>query len=969
MKLSYRSIPLLFVSLFASAASAFAGYKLVQEPLPNDLMQVHIYELDNGLTVYLTENHETPTFRSEITVRAGSKDDPADVTGLAHYLEHLLFKGNAKMGSSDWEKEKVHIDRISDLYEEHFNTEDPEERARIYEEINKESQLAAQYAIPNEFDTLISALGGSGVNAYTAPDRTVYLEELPSNRLEQWAVIESNRFSDPVFRLFQPELEIVYEEKNRAMDSKDRLIQEKIFELLYGDHPYGSQTALGSIEHLKKPSLKKIHEFFNAHYVANNMAIALAGDFEVEEVIEIIDEHFSSWKSGEIPEFTRPMPAPITEKKAATITYPGEENVIIGFDTAPTKSEDEQALKLVDMILDNANAGLINLNLNQQQRVSSAGSFPYIRNDAGSQFLWGAPKEGQTLEEVEALLLEQLDLLMAGEFEDWILPAIVTDFKKSEKLALETNAGRLRVISSSFGEKKAWPDVVNEISRMESVTKEQLVAVANKYFSKPYVVTYRKNGDYTPPTVPKPKFDPIDIDRSKQSEFVADVLAIESDPIEPDFVEKGTDYQVVDLANGTQLYYVENPANDLFTLSKVFEMGSSEKRKLSMASALLDKSGTTKRSASELKKAWYALGADFSFSVGNHNTSLGVSGLEENFDETLALYSEVLHESVGEPDVLKELIAIQLKQKEDAMKEPSVIFNALRNYARYGEESPFLTALSSDEIKALTVDELIGELNQLSKYKHDYLYVGQMPVNEVAAKLNKLERTKIALLPTPERVQPKLHQPQSNEISYVDYETAQSQIRIEFPGGDFDESELPMIETFNEYFYGGMSGIVFQEMREARALAYSVWAHYLVSDYADGENLVMGFIGTQADKTVDSIAAYLDLWDEMPRSTDRFAIIKNSLDNQYRVSKIGFRDVLGAVKSWERLGLEGDPREHRYEEIMDASIEELFSFYDSEIQGKPKMISILGPSAAIDETKLQEYGEVTDLKIEDIFVD
>lgn len=958
-----------FTLLTIPVVSLHAGYKLIQAPLPNDLMQVYIYELENGLTVYLTENHETPTFRSEITVRAGSKDDPAQATGLAHYLEHLLFKGNHKMGTSDWEKEKVHLDRITELYEEHHKEEDADRRAEIYQEINKESQLAAQYAIPGEFDTMISTLGGSGINAYTAPDRTVYLQELPSNRLEQWAKIEKERFVNPSLRLFQPELEIVYEEKNRAMDNKDRLIQEAIFELLYGEHPYGSQTALGSIDHLKRPSLKTIHEFFDAHYVANNMAIALSGSFEVEEAIEIIDEHFSSWKSGDVPEFTRPMPAPITEKKSATIFYPGQETVMIGFDTAPVRHEDEPVLKLIDMILDNASAGLINLNLNQKQLVAQAGSFPYIRTDAGSQFLWGAPKEGQTLEEVEELLLAQLELIKSGEFEDWILPAIVTDFKKNEKLALETNAGRLRVISTSFGEGKPWPEVVSEIERMDGVTKEDLVAVAKKYFSKPYVVAYRKDGDYTPPTVPKPNFDPIDIDRSKRSEFAASVLAIESEPIEPDFLEKGEDYQVMKLGKGVRLFYVENPANDLFALSKVVEMGSREKRILPMAASLLDKSGTATRSPAELKKAWYSLGADFSFNVGNHNTSLSLSGLEENFDESLALFEEVLHASRGEAEVLEKLIEIQLKQKADAMKEPSMIFNALRNYARYGEQSPFLTALSSDEIKALTVEELIGSVNALSGYEHDYLYVGKMPIKEVAKKLKPLLRSKKALKTPPGPIMPKLIQREANEILYVDYETAQSQIRIEFPAGIYDESKLPLIETFNEYFYGGMAGIVFQEMREARALAYSVWAHYLVSNFAHGENLVMGFIGTQADKTVDSLSAYLELWNEMPRSPERFDIIRDSLDNQYRVSKVGFRNILGSVKSWERLGMKGDPREERYHEILQGDLDSLFAFYESEIRGKPKMISIVGPSAAIDKEKLAEHGEVRELTVEDVFVD
>ena len=192
--------------------SARAEYKRLNEPGADDPMAVQIFQLDNGLTVYLTENHQTPRFYAEIAVRAGSKNDPAETTGLAHYLEHLLFKGTERMGTLDFAKEKPHLDHITELYEEHFREEDPEKRKAIYAEINKESQQAAQYAIPNEFDRLYRSMGAQGLNAHTWLEETVYKVDLPSNRLEQWATIEAERFVDPVFRLFQPELEIVYEE-------------------------------------------------------------------------------------------------------------------------------------------------------------------------------------------------------------------------------------------------------------------------------------------------------------------------------------------------------------------------------------------------------------------------------------------------------------------------------------------------------------------------------------------------------------------------------------------------------------------------------------------------------------------------------------------------------------------------------------------------------------------------------------
>ena len=391
--------------LLVTCLSVSAGYKLIQPPLPNDPMQVHIYELDNGLTVYLSENHEEPKFFAEVSVRVGGANDPETNTGLAHYLEHLLFKGNTKLGTLDWEKEKLHIDRINELYEMRFQETDPGKREALFQQIVDESAKASQYAVPNELDRIVKQLGLTSMNAGTSNDYTVYYMELPSNRLEQWAVLESNRFIDPVFRLFLPELEIVYEEKNRSMDNKGRIIQEQIFGLRYPGHPYGTQTVLGHVEHLKNPSIQAIHDFFDTYYVANNMALCLSGYFKIEEAIELIDQHFLSWKSGDVPEFQFGDAKPITEPRTAEVFYPGEEEVYLAFSTQPLGHKDIEALKLVDMILDNANAGLINLNLNQQQKVLNAGSFPYLRKYAGTQYLYGSPKEGQTLEEVEALLL------------------------------------------------------------------------------------------------------------------------------------------------------------------------------------------------------------------------------------------------------------------------------------------------------------------------------------------------------------------------------------------------------------------------------------------------------------------------------------------------------------------------------------------------------------------------------------
>ena len=234
-----------------------------------------------------------PRFYAEIAVRAGSKNDPPETTGLAHYFEHLMFKGTAHMGTLDYTKEKPLLDKIEALYEAHFKEEDPEKRKALYAEIDKTAQQAAAYAVPNEMDRVYDAMGARDLNAHTWLEETVYKVDLPSNRFAQWAAVESDRFTHPVFRLFPTELEVVYEEKNRSMDNKQRVIGEAVNALLYKKHPYGQETTLGRPEHLKRPSIRNIRNFFETWYAPNNMAICISGDVETQEVIKTIDQYFT----------------------------------------------------------------------------------------------------------------------------------------------------------------------------------------------------------------------------------------------------------------------------------------------------------------------------------------------------------------------------------------------------------------------------------------------------------------------------------------------------------------------------------------------------------------------------------------------------------------------------------------------------------------------------------------------------
>ena len=185
------------------------------------------YTLDNGLQVWLSRNTDAPRVQTNIATRAGSKNDPADATGLAHYLEHMLFEGTSHIAAADWAKESLVLKQISDAYEERRGTTDEAARDRIYRRIDSLSTVAASFAVPNEYGKMVKSIGARGTNAYTSTERTVYVNDIPSDELEKWMKIESERMQECVLRLFHTELETVYEEFNRAQDNDGRLAYTK----------------------------------------------------------------------------------------------------------------------------------------------------------------------------------------------------------------------------------------------------------------------------------------------------------------------------------------------------------------------------------------------------------------------------------------------------------------------------------------------------------------------------------------------------------------------------------------------------------------------------------------------------------------------------------------------------------------------------------------------------------------------
>jgi predicted Zn-dependent peptidase len=936
--------------------------------VPGDPMGVIVKKLPNGFTVMVCENHEEPRAECWITTRAGSAKDPADATGLAHYLEHMNFKGTTHLGTVDWEKEKPHLDRITQLYDELFDTKDEAKRAELYKAIDAENVAASAFEVASEIDNLYQSMGFKGLNAFTNNDQTSYTVNVPANRLDTWAQVECERFSNPVYRIFQTELEAVYEEKNRGMDNKAWAVQEALLLGVFPDHPYGTQTTIGTVEHLKNPSLTKIYDYFHKWYVPGNMVIVVSGDFKAADAFATIEKRFGAFPSKPVPpDPVHPM-APLKGVKRIELKFEAEEEVEIAWRTVRPDHPDADALKIADMMLANGHTGLIDVNVNQKQLLQSATAGPEWLVEAGGELVQGVAKNGQPLEDAEKILLEQVALLKQGAFTEEDMKSALTEFEIGEKQKLESNRARVQAMTEAFIHAQPWDWKVHEIDRMRKVTKADVVAAANKYFGGDYVVVYRRTGKPELPKITKPGFTPVKIKQDKHSAFYEKMAAEPAAPIEPRFLEKDRDYFTKDLASG-KLVWAKNPANDLFQLSFTIDVGTDTDPRLGLGLSLLDFGGAGDLDQQAFKRKLYALGTQIGAGAGRQETSISISGLDANLEESVRLVREHFAKptgaSQGDLDKLVErIIGARAKQKIDAR----AIGGALSAFAQRGEDSDVLRQPKNEELKAFKADDLLASARDAWNWKRSAQYVGTRPIDEVAAlvDLPPIDGAAASAKAPPPRKAIQIVVPAKPRVLLVDKKAAQAQVGMFYPDGNYDRAAVPVHRVYNEYMSGSMGAVVFQEIRESRALAYDAGTVYRDAAWKDDSNVFMGILGTQADKTLDALEVLMRIVKEMPAAQARMDNAKRSIDETYRATRIPFRTIPSTVVSWWRQGLEGDPRPWNWEQAKKMTLVDLSAFA-ARWKTAPYTITIVGDKSRFDMAKLAQFGEVVEMTPDQLF--
>lgn len=932
--------------------------------ITHDENKVRIYTLKNGLKVFLAQNFDAPRIQTFIPVRTGSNNDPSDNTGLAHYLEHMMFKGTTKIGTQNWEKEKVLLDQISDLFEEHKVEQNLDKKKEIYRKIDQLSQEASEFAIANEYDKIISSLGATGTNAHTWFNETVYKNNIPNNEFEKWLKVERERFSGMVLRLFHTELESVYEEFNRAQDNDSRLVNDELMRALFPTHQNGQQTTLGSPDHLKNPSMKAIHKYFEEYYVPNNYAMVLVGDLDFEETIVLVDQYFGTLEYRKLPAKTAIIEKPMNSIVEKTVQSPTTPRMQMAWRTESYGSKEAMLADIVANILSNrGEAGLLDLHINQSQKMLWAQAYSLGLKEYGYFSMVAVPKENQTLEEAKKMLLDQLNLVKKGEFPDWLLPAIINDFKVQRLKGLETAEGLATNLYDTYIKGRTWEEELNEMDDYEAIRKEEVVEFANSFFKDNYVVINKEKGvNDKLLRVENPGITPIKINREAQSDFLKEILNEASPEILPEFIDYDKEIQKEKINNKT-INFVENKYNKIAQVYFIFDFGSDNDKELGISTQILQYLGTDTLTPEDLKNEFYKIGISNDFKTSNDQLVISLSGLEENIEKGITLLQNWMQNVQPDQEIYNQFVETILENREAIKKDKNRIMSALTTYAKLGKESRFLDVFTKNTLQNYKIEVFTNKIKNIFKFPYEVFFYGQN-YNKFKNYLGKYIENATLEVSSPKEYP---IQETKGEVFFTSYDMVQMEMSKVGKGNAINTENFGKINVFNEYFGRGLSSIVFQEMRESKSLAYSAYVSYAPNTKLGYPDYISTYIGTQPDKLQIAVDTLTELMTELPNVPAQFENSKNSALKQIASTRINRTNIFFNNLRLKKLGIDYDLRKDVYKQIESLSFDDLRGFYNSEIKSLSYNTAIIGKKENLNKEAISTMGEFKELKLEDIF--
>ena len=937
------------------------------------------YQLDNGLTVYLWEDHDQPDVQGWTITRAGAIDEPADATGLAHYLEHMLFKGTDRIGALDWAKEKPLYEQIIALYDTLALTTDDQAREAVQLRINEVSREAAQYAATDEFSNLIQGIGGEGLNAFTSYDVTCYMNSFPSYQMERWLTLYADRLTNPVFRSFQAELENVFEEYNMYLDDNSTHVRNFIFGKLYEGHAY-ARDIIGYPEDLKNPKLRKLIDFYNTWYVPNNMALILVGDFEIETTKPLIEKTFGKLQSRPLPERTKYPTTVFTqdERYTAKLGYMPELN--IAYNGVAVGDKDELTLNFVANLLSNSmQIGLLD-QLTLDNKLMYAVAANDTRRDQGRFLVVAVPyMDAQTqtytsLKETEELVMKEVQKLVDGDIDPELVEMVRQNFYQEFDRTMEYPQMKVSLLYNAFTYQQSVEEILREKELVAAITMDDLKRVAKQYLGAPKKVFEIEEGTPKKDKLPKPKIKSLESPKG-ESEYCQYLDAIPAGKLTPTFI----DFSDIDqdrFYEGVSVYCTPNTKNHIFSLRLKYGVGTYELPLLEYAAALMNMSGikgTPGIKPAEFRANLAKLGGKCSYSVSDGYFYVDIEGNEENLEKIVEMVN--LHMMFpnfeSENDMLINNIKGQVySSRKVEERNTDIVADAAFDYVRYGENSPYIKRPAlMEEVLQMTPSQLEGVLHQVQNYELEIHYAGALPALDV----KNLLYTKLSLnqhvRPTKSPVERPVVPITENKIYFLpDASMQQAKVYFLIDGEPYNVKEAVNYMAFNEYFGGGFSGLVMNEIREKRSMAYTAYGYFSRAPKQGQLTKFTGYVGTQSDKVADAIDVYMSLLDSMPQYPETMENIRTVLRQSVLSNKPTFRSKSQRLTANMLLGYKVDPAMLQVRDIQRLTFDNVLSFYEQRVKGKPITILIMGDPKLIDQKQIKaKYGKITKLSKSRLF--
>lgn len=949
---------------------ACCSYQSQAEDL--NALKVKEYRLENGLTVWLNEDHSQPKVFGAVVVKAGAKDCPD--TGIAHYFEHMMFKGTDRIGTLDYESEKVLLDSIAMKYDELAMTEDTAARARLQKEINELSIRSSEYVIPNEFNRLINRFGGSGLNAATSYDATIYFNTFSPQYMVQWAEINSERLINPVFRLFQSELETVYEEKNMYGDFIGGQVMDTLMARYFGPHPY-AYPIIGSTKNLKNPRLTEMHKFFEDYYVASNMALILSGDFDAQQVMPILEKAFSRIRSGNAPKQEKVMLPPFNGRETMKVKFPIPfiKAMGLGFRGVSANHEDQVALNIAVNLLNNANGTGYLDKLMVEHKLMGALAINESMNEAGILAVAIMPKLLiQSYSSAEKMVWDEINRVKNGDFSDEMFNSLKLEQKRQYASSLENIDSRATIMMNLFSQGKSWNDYLNEVARIESITKEDVVRVAQKYFSNNYLCVTKSTGKYPKDNLPKPAFSPV-VPRNADasSSYAKQLEKIPEQQVAPRIIDFEKDVKTSKLTPLVTLYTTPNPLNDIFTLNISYGIGALEQPELMQLTNYLQLLGTESLSFEQFRSRLQSIGSTLAFDVTPDAFVMKVTGFDNHIDETMELVGDFIRHAKADDKKLRQIVDDAKVSEKAFFKSGDNVASALLEQVKYGDQSRYLRKLSLSQIKKLKGKDMLAIYDKVRSVQCDLHYCGTLPVEKVIGTIRQhlpLERTTVASNSPYYR---ELKQYDRPTVFFIDMPDMAQSIVYGYVKGDpvDDKASRHASQLFSVYFGGDMSSLMFQEIREFRSFAYRTSGRYQLPNHAHKGTAgsFTAMLSTQSDKTLDALGVLDSLIREMPLKPERMEAVKQTLVNRINNDYPPFRNLSEKVASARMEGFDRDPAEEFLRDIATMDMQDISRFYQEQISGRPVVYVIAGNRKHIDMKKLAKYGTIIKVKKKDIY--